>query len=115
MLLPTNLVKLIAPLGILCFLALAAVDQSHQFQLASTHGGATRSSKSTQIHILEIRNKTLHGMELLRHVHESPFPSSAAGQWVYQPQQVKPPFRPHLKCLNQERQGNCHNSHRISL
>jgi len=52
---------------------------------------------------------SLYGMNILKYAHQSPFPSIAAGQWVYHPEQAKHPSTQHLQCLNQERQGNCHN------
>jgi len=41
-------------------------------------------------------------------VHESPFPTCAAGSWVYKPEERMVLSEAHLRCLDQERQGNCH-------
>lgn len=46
--------------------------------------------------------------ELALCVHNATSPVRAAGQWVYRPED-EPPLSPeHLQCLDEERQGNCH-------
>ena len=46
--------------------------------------------------------------QLYRAVHESQFPACAAGTWTYRPDLVVFPSEEHLKCLDREVQGNCH-------
>lgn len=47
-------------------------------------------------------------LEFYRAVHASPFPSCAAGSWVYRPAERIVLSAAHLQCLDGERQGNCH-------
>ena len=47
--------------------------------------------------------------EFYTKVHYSSFPAKEAGEWVYKPGiQAIHPSQDHLICLDQERQGNCH-------
>ncbi|GAX14133.1 hypothetical protein FisN_8Hh028 [Fistulifera solaris] len=46
--------------------------------------------------------------DLLWRVHSTPEAASAAGRWVHRPHQALQYSTAHLQCLDQERQGNCH-------
>ena len=46
--------------------------------------------------------------ELYKAVHESAFPACIAGSWIHQPGSRRVLSEEHLRCLDQERQGNCH-------
>lgn len=47
--------------------------------------------------------------EFYTKIHDSSFPVKEAGEWVYKPGiQAIHPSQDHLMCLDQERQGNCH-------
>jgi len=41
-------------------------------------------------------------------IHNSTAPARSAGKWVYRPDDEPVLSQEHLKCLDQERQGNCH-------
>ena len=103
----TTLIKLTLLLVTFCVMLLCLVDdttKSASVLLIPSSDAVTNDYKN------ERENLDMTGIDLLRHVHQSPFPASAAGQWVYQPNQVHPPSLEYLKCLNRERHGNCHNS-----
>jgi len=46
--------------------------------------------------------------ELYKAVHESAFPACIAGSWIHHPSSRMVLSEEHLRCLDQERQGNCH-------
>ena len=58
---------------------------------------------------LLVKNATVSSdHQFYRAVHESQFPACAAGTWTYRPDLVVFPSEEHLKCLDREVQGNCH-------
>lgn len=108
MFLPTKLVQL-ALLGAFCFVAVCTCRKTKSLSLLLPLANVQSDFKDEHV-----MNVTFQGANLSKNVHTSPFPAKAAGQWIYQPDQVQPPSHSYLKCLNQERHGNCHNSPTIS-
>jgi hypothetical protein len=48
-------------------------------------------------------------LEFYTTIHNSEFPAEKAGEWIYKPDaRAISPSKEHLHCLDQERQGNCH-------
>jgi len=68
----------------------------------------TTTTTPTTLCQLGQQNGSSLDYEIYTQVHKATFPASVAGQWVYEPNQAYIPTPQHLQCLDQERQGNCH-------
>jgi len=60
---------------------------------------------------IQQQSTELSEFEFYVKVHNSTFPVTQAGEWVYKPGiQAIHPSKEHLMCLDRERQGNCHDA-----
>ena len=64
-------------------------------------------TSSCPISVLDPNNFTSE-RDFYKAVHQSTYPACAAGNWTYRPDLRLVLSREHLQCLDQERQGNCH-------
>eukprot|EP00957_Ditylum_brightwellii_P154127 11729678-Ditylum_brightwellii.AAC.1 len=88
-------------------------DKLHKDVAAMKVAGST-AEKMDKILVDADRGKDtqfekLGEFEFYTTIHNSEFPAKKAGEWIYRPDvQANSPSKEHLFCLDQERQGNCH-------
>ena len=57
----------------------------------------------------DTNSEKISEFEFYNTIHNSEFPAEKAGEWTYRPDaRANNPSKEHLSCLDQERQGNCH-------
>ncbi|GFH53899.1 hypothetical protein CTEN210_10375 [Chaetoceros tenuissimus] len=57
----------------------------------------------------DTNSEKISELEFYTTIHNSEFPAEKAGEWIYRPDaRANSPSKEHLHCLDQERQGNCH-------
>jgi hypothetical protein len=73
--------------------------------LWETRESAVRNDDASSINDTSIYNVPI---DLFLSVHKSKYPAMQAGRWVHRPEEALHPSPKHLKCLDKELQGNCH-------
>jgi hypothetical protein len=104
---------------VVLFLAASILQFAHPSQVSSPSTTKKKESTSSSTgrsgssRTNTSKNSKLSGIEFMRHVHLSRYPVQEAGLWVKRPPHSHSPYYhyspEHMECLDNERQGNCHN------